>query len=337
MQPADRTDDFVREFLYRSGISRASGDGATAELLMDERLEGWIGIPHGGIGMGIMMDMAMTLAARPDREDLRYPISAEFRLGGTTIETGDRLRFDVRPVAGGAEGNATVERDPLPYLSASIRSRDDTGEDGKAFAAFLPKRCAVSLEELALLPSYRNCFVCGVERTHPGLRRQFRLWDGPGKIVVSAAGFSPADRDSFSRFTGRDGYLHPLPVVALLDETLGWGGFLLSGSGAVTVRIGFTFHRKVSRDEKLLFFGRGDRVRGKAGSRLFFWASGGAAAVRPDGSLERVVSASGQWYGLQDLTRQMRSALLPRELTERAFALASPEAAGGVPPADGKG
>jgi hypothetical protein len=36
-----------------------------------------------------------------------------------------------------------------------------------------------------------------------------------------------------------------------------------------------------------------------------------------------VVSASGQWYGVQDLTRQMRSSLLPRTLMEKVFALAA--------------
>jgi len=36
-----------------------------------------------------------------------------------------------------------------------------------------------------------------------------------------------------------------------------------------------------------------------------------------------VVSASGQWYGLQDLTRQMRSSLIPRTLMERIFELAA--------------
>jgi len=32
---------------------------------------------------------------------------------------------------------------------------------------------------------------------------------------------------------------------------------------------------------------------------------------RKDGRLEMVVSASGQWYGIQDLTRQMRSSSCP--------------------------
>ncbi len=289
---------------------------------MDERAEGWIGIPHGGISMGIMMDLAMALDGCLHGDDRVFPLSADFRLGGTSIRIGDLLHFDVMPVSGGAEGSATVDRDPDPYLESSIRYRENTGEHDKAFSSFLPGHCGSLFEELHALPSYKNCFVCGVERSHPGLRRQFHLWHSSDKIVVSSAGFAGADRDSFYRFS-RNGFLHPLPVLALLDEILGWGGFLLSGSGAVTVRIGFTFHRPVACDEKLLFFGRGDRVRGRTSSRLLFWASGGAAAVREDGSLEMVVSASGQWFGVQDLTGQMKASLLPRPLMERAFELAA--------------
>lgn len=324
MKPADRSDDYVRQFLYGPGGGAAvhAGGRATVDLCMDERLEGWIGIPHGGIGMGVMMDLATTLDGYPRRDDLRFPISADFQLAGSSVGIGDLLHFEVLPAPGGAEGSATVERDPLPYMTASIRYGKHDGGHEEAFAAFMPERWGGSLNGLFLLPSYRNCFVCGVDRSDPGLKREFRLWDSPDKMVVSEAGFSAADRDSFSRFS-RAGLLHPLPLLALLDEILGWGGFMISGSGAVTVGIGFTFHRPVSCGEKLLFFGRGDRVRGRTSSRLLYWASGGAASVGEDGRLERVVSASGRWFGIQDLTRQMRSSLLPRAQTERLFELAA--------------
>lgn len=325
MKPKDHGNDYVRQFLYGSEAIARVGGHATADVLMDERREGWIGIPHGGISMGIMMDLAMTLDAYPRRDELLFPVSADFRLAGASIRIGDLLHFDVLPVSGGAEGSATVDRDPLPYMSSAIRYGESNEEHGRAFSAFMPEKCGAVLKELTLLPFYRNCFVCGVERSYPGLKRQFRLWDTPGRIVVSAVGFSGADPDSFCRFSRND-FLHPLPFLALLDEILGWGGFLISGSGAVTVRIGFTFYRPVSCDEKLLFFGRGDRVRGRNSSRLLFWASGGAASVKEGGRLEMVASASGQWFGIQDLTQQMRSSLLPRTLMEKAFELAAPSA-----------
>ena len=314
--------DHIDQFLYGPRTIVNAGGHATVDVCMDERLEGWIGIPHGGISMGIMMDLAMTLDAYPHRDDLIFPMSADFRFGGTSIRIGDWLHFDVMPISGGAEGNATVQRDPMPYLSTSIRYRESNGEHDKAFSAFMPKKYGPFLEELISLPSYKNCFVCGVERSHPGLKRQFHLWETSDKIVVSRVGFTIADQNSFYRFS-RNGYLHPLPFLAVLDEILGWGGFFVSGSGAVTVAIGFTFYRPIACNENLLFFGRGDRVRGRTSSRLLFWASGGAASVKEDGRLEMVVSASGQWFGIKELTQQMRSSLLPKTLMERAFELAA--------------
>jgi acyl-coenzyme A thioesterase PaaI-like protein len=324
LQPMESSSDYIRQFLYGPATIVNVPGHATVDISMDERMEGWIGIPHGGISMGVMMDLAMAIDADSQGNDRNFPITAEFRLGGTSIRVGDVLHFDVAPVSGGVEGTATVDRDPVPYLVSSIRYGENNEENGKGFASFMPEKCGSLLDELTTLPSYRNCFVCGIERSHPGLRRQFHFWEASDRIVVSPVGFTSTDLDSFYRFS-RAGFVHPLPFLALLDEILGWGGFLLTGSGAVTVRIGFTFYRPVASDEKLIFFGRGDRLRGRASSRLLFWASGGAASLRGDGSLEMVASASGQWYCLQELTQQMRSSLLPRTLMERAFELAAPE------------
>ncbi|MDD5170174.1 MAG: hypothetical protein PHN75_15260, partial [Syntrophales bacterium] len=96
----------------------------------------------------------------------------------------------------------------------------------------------------------------------------------------------------------------------------------VSASGGVTVRIDYTFYRDIQVGEKLLFFGRGGKLKGNTLSRIMCLASGGAAAVRDDGTMEPVVSASGQWLGLPNLTRQMREALIPEELNRRAFELA---------------
>ena len=99
------------------------------------------------------------------------------------------------------------------------------------------------------------------------------------------------------------------------------GRFFLAASGAVTVKIDYTFYRPVRPGEKLIFWGRGERVRGRTPSRLLFWAAGGATVVNEDGRMELVVSASGQWYGLEELTKQMKEALQPKELMEKAFSL----------------
>jgi hypothetical protein len=313
--------DYVREFLYGTA-SRQDVRGTTkVSICMDERTEGWIGIPHGGISMGIMTDLALSLSRFPKNNDLLFPFTADFRLGGANLKIGDTLHFQVAPANGGAKGEATADGDPLPYLSASFDYRKEDRRHRDLFASFIPEHINEVMAGLTLLPSYKKCFVCGLERNHPGLKRQFHRWDNRRGTVIAHTGFQRGDADTFYLFQ-RGGHLHPLPILALLDETLGWGGFLRSSSGGVTVQIGYTFYRTVSVNEKLVFFGRGDRFRGKVGSRLLFWASGGAAAVKEDGSLEMVVSSSGQWFGVQDLTEQMKTALLPKELMERAFSFA---------------
>jgi hypothetical protein len=315
---ANQQHDFMREFLYGPSDILSSGDRLETSISMDERMEGWIGIPHGGISMGIMTDLLARLDPYPSSPRALYPLSADFRLGGASLRIGDSLHFEVASCEGGAKGEATVKDDPLPYMSSSFLYGQEDDDLKNRFLAILPDRANDVLSRLKQLPSYQKCFVCGQARNHPGLRRVFHQWDVPGKIVIATAGFSAEDAGTFFLFQ-RNGVLHPLPFLALLDETLGWGGFLLAASGAVTVKIQYTFYRPVRACEKLIFFGRGDRVRGK--SRLFFWASGGAAAVMDDGKLEMVVSAAGQFYGLEELTRQMKMNLMPKELMERAFGL----------------
>lgn len=322
-------DDFIGDFLYRSTPVSIEGPLVKTSLLMNDPMEGWIGIPHGGISMGALIDLAMRLDNYPQHPEALYPLSADFRLGGASIKIGDTLQFSVRAMDKGAKGEVTTDHNPLPYLSAVLHYGKDPREVSDSSLPNFPKRADELLNGLTPLPRYRHCFVCGMERVHPGLRRNFYLREGAEKVVIASVGFETEDQDSFYRFQHQS-RLHPLPIVALLDEILGWGGFFLSGSGAVTVKIDFTFHRPITSKEKLLFVGRGDRSRGKPGGRLLFWASGGAAVVHNDGSLEWVVEATGQYFGVQSLTEQMKESLLPQELTQQIFTL-TPSGSGILP------
>ena len=307
--------------MYGSSEIALTDHTARTTLSMHDPMEGWIGIPHGGISMSILIDLAMSLQALPHQEKDLYPFSADFRLGGATVKIGDTLQFFASIQDGNTTGEVVVDHNPLPYLSASLCFGADRSTRPDLPGASFPKRIDEVFESLTPLPRYRQCFVCGLERSHPGLRRHFLLQDKPGRAVIATAGFDQSDYENFYRFQRRN-LLHPLPVVALLDEIIGWGGFFITGSGAVTVKIDFNFLRPVATAEKLLFFGRGDRRRGNPGGRLLFWASGGAAVVHQDGSLEWIAIASGQYFGVQSLTEQMKHSLLPAELTEKVFAMA---------------
>ncbi len=319
-----RGGDFVRSFLFGDSDIHKVGKCLSARLLMDRRTEGWVGIPHGGIGMGAIMELAMMLGNYPQDAKSLYPLSAHFRMGGPSAKIGDSLVIQVSEGHSGAEGTISSKPESLPYLSALIRYGDAGSHKKDLFASFIPGRISDIENKLLPLPYYKNCFVCGVDRSDPGLKRRFHFLDShesSKNIVASMVGFDSQDSESIHLFRGNH-FIHPLAWLALLDETMGWAGLMATGSGAVTVRISYTIYRGVRAGEKVVAFGRCDRVRGNAGSRLFFWASGGIAAVDEDGKLETVIAASGQWLGVSDLTRQMKVELMPKELNERAFRLA---------------
>jgi hypothetical protein len=315
--------NLVRNFLFGNADVDRDGKCLRAPIVMDLRTEGWIGIPHGGIGMGAIMELAMMLGNYPQNAGSLYPLSADFRMGGSSVKIGDRLIVEVSEGEGGAGGMISAERDLPPYVSASIRYRDAGSHKRDLFASYIPGRISDIENKLMPLPHYKNCFVCGVGRSHPGLKRRFYLLNTKQseKIVVSTVGMDAQDSEAFHLFQ-RNNIIHPIASLALLDETLGWAGFMASGSGGLTVRISYTLYRDIRVGERFVVFGRGDKVKGDIGSRLLLWASGGLAIVNSDGSFETVIAASGQWLGVPELTRQMKIELMPKELTERAFRLA---------------
>ncbi len=314
---------FVREFLFGSSPLVNEGGRLRVGMFMDERMEGWIGIPHGGIGMGAIVEVASRLGGQRADDRALYPCSLDFRLGGSALRVGDSVSIEAVATDEGASGTILVDRDAPPYLSAALAYRKGDPEKRDTFLSYLPRSLRDLERQDIKLPYYRNCFVCGVDRRYPGLKRKFRLLEGADrkKIVLSTAGFEPEDRQAFYRFQ-RDGRIHPITLLALLDEAMGWAGFMCSASGGVSVRLSYTFYRPVSVAERLVFIARGEKVKGRGTARILFWSSGGAASVGQDGILEVVATAAGQFLGVSALTEQMRKELIPQEWTKRVFDLA---------------
>jgi hypothetical protein len=308
-------------FIIRQ-YDRAPDGTLRAVLDMDERTEGWIGIPHGGFGMGAIVELLSLAPSFPNDPSRVFPITADFRMGGASVVMGDRLTLTARPSGGGGTGVIEKEGQPYPYITGEVTCNKDDPDGRTAFSAIIPKNFADIKDRLSPLPYYMKCFVCGVGRQYPGLRRQFRLVDGPGRrIVVAMIGFDPEDKTTVCGFS-RNGRLHPICLLALGDETMGWGAFFLSKNGGVSVRLSYTFYREIGIDERVVVFGIGERVKGDIAKRMLFWASGGAAVVKPDGTFEIVMTSSGQWLAIPALTEQMRQNLVPAELTGLAFAIA---------------
>jgi hypothetical protein len=312
--------DFVREFLFgEAGIVRDEA-GVRSEITMDLRTEGWIGIPHGGISMGAIADLFESLHETRSARGLPCPVTMDIRMGGSRLRTGETVQVAVAPEREGAKGIVSVRGNEMPYLEADIMK--GPGPEISEAPPCLPSSFDRLEGSLSALPFYRNCFVCGIDRSHPGLKRRFQLFEAArqNRVVVSCTGFDAGDRETVHRFE-RKGRVHPVVLMALVDETMGWAGFMNYASGAVTVRLSATLHRDIGVDEKFVVFGRGERARG-TGSRMLFWASGGIAVVGKGGAFETVVTASGQFFCVPALTEQMRTELIPQELTRQAFGIA---------------
>ncbi len=335
--------DFISSFLFDGDPVKNADKTISASMIMDPAKDGWVGIPHGGIGMGAVLELMPGVGANRSRTDSPmtdnprtdsprtdspetnfkpYPLSCAFRMGGTGAREGDRITVTAALTDGGGTGQVMVAGAARPYITAEIfAGKMETESDGYD-RSYLPENFAAIKGRMTHLPSYQNCFVCGVDRRLPGLKRRFHLWESPhGRVVFAFAGFTDEDRETFFRFS-RGGFVHPMALLALLDETMGWGGFFVSGNGGVSVRLNYGLSRPIRTDEKLVFFGRGEKVSGRIDKRMFFWASGGLAVMAPDGSLDPVMTSSGQWYALAALTQQMRTELMPEALTQKAFALA---------------
>ena len=325
--PARTPDDFVGTFLFGTAGTVRDRQCLRSILAMEDKTQGWVGIPHGGIAMGAMADLAFLLRKGSGGPFGPYPFTIDYRMGGASVRLGDRLQIELTVKKDKAEGVVVKDLQSPPYLSAACQFAHADPSHRETFRTYLPTHAGDLENRMIPLPSYRNCFVCGFARREPGLERRFYAVDLPDrqKIVVSPVGCAGDSGEAFYRFQ-RDGFLHPLPLLALLDELIGWGGFLLAASGGVTVKASYTFYRDVRVGERLWVFGRGENVRGNPSSRMLFSASGGAAAVNRDGFLEPVVAASGQYLGVGTLTEQMKQELLPAELTRRAFQLAGASA-----------
>lgn len=316
--------DFIHEFLFGENTFTAAGRRASAVMAMDAHKEGWLGIPHGGVGMGALLELAeAVIRVESGSEEAPYPLCCAFRMGGAGVRVGDRVTLEAQASDGKIFGAITAEGAASPYISAEIgfAGAGCPEEDGYS-RGYLPATFDVMAGKLTHLPHYLNCFVCGVDRKLPGLRRRFHLWESPfGPLVCAFAGFNDEDRETFFRFA-RGGFVHPMAVMALLDETMGWGGFFASGNGGVSVRLHYRILRKIGIGEKLVFFGRGENVSGRIEKRMMFWASGATCVLKPDGSFETVAESSGQWFAMAALTEEMRRELIPKELTAAAFAVA---------------
>ncbi len=278
------------------------------KIQFDLRHEGFVGIPHGGIGMGLCLDAWRNIGAP------NYPVTVNFKFGGSGISIGDEAFFEIN-TAGSCDGSLDVKitkkGDKKPYLRAEITSSRNVESRAPAWLG--------NYENFRALPYYRNCFVCGHARNEPGLQRRFRVHDSPSVIQVTAPwGFDSEDFDRAEFFLISRDELHPATLISIFDENTAWAGFMLTKSAGLSVRLEFSLLRPVGRHEKLLFVGEPSGIRGNPTAPRFFTAHGAIFAVNGSG-FEPVAFGRGEWIIMKQYTDQIKKNLIPENDWEWIF------------------
>lgn len=285
----------------------ASSVRVDQEVIFENRHEGFMGIPHGGIAMGMCLDAWDRIGERS------YPIRADFRFGGSGVGIGDPVVFSLeRPGNDGIMVTQLMKPgDKRPYLKATMQRMAHAIETAPV---------GLPPAEHQKLPYYRNCFVCGHHRTEPGLQRRFRVHTSEGGFATSAQwGWESDDPDRGRMFLTEKEELHPAVLISIFDENTGWAGFMLTRSAGLSVRIAFTLLRPVAVNERLLFVGRPAGIRGNPRSPRFFKAEGAIYSVDKRGNARTVAYGDGEWVILEQYTRQIKKYLIPESDREWIF------------------
>jgi len=298
--------------------------GVESEMCFGPQHEGWQGIPHGGVAMTALLDLADHCWLRVKGKNLPYPIVIEWRFADA-VAIGDKmlLKAEIRDedtifLSMRRQGSEKI------YLKAEIGVGIEIHKVG-----FNPPDPRVFFKPGAkhqALAIYDNCFVCGQKRQQPGLQRRFfktvikaddcENSDVSAVIVrFGSAMEKPPLAASFQQAPGR---LHPGVLAALLDELCGWSGVLAGDLYGYTVRFSLNINRLPALDEEFFGFSPTPLVRGR-GTRQFYMPRGVLYQKNQDGSLDIIAAASGQWLARDQLRQQFDVSHIDEELAGIVF------------------
>ena len=286
----------------RASTLEADRSRVDHEFVFEDRHEGFIGIPHGGLAMGLCLDAWRRVASSA------YPVDARFKFGGTGVSIGDSVVFSVenKDQREGPCLCATITKngDKAPYIKAEITP---------AAGSLPPDTKGPATSVFRELPYYRNCFVCGHHRSVPGLQRRFRvhLDDDDSRVVSSVWGAASEDRERADLFLIGKDELHPAVLTSIFDENTAWAGFMQTRTCGLSVRVTFTLLRPVALSEQLLFVGRPAGTRGNPRSPRFFLGEGTIFSISDRVAPEPVAFGRGEWLVVDRYNEQIKTNLLP--------------------------
>jgi hypothetical protein len=253
--------------------------------------------------MGLCLDFFTRIS------DMDYPVRMDFKFGGTGVALGEPVvvAMEKEPGLGpGAQVRIVKDGDKKPYLYGLFsKSKLDPS---LSVPPFDPS------SSFRRLPYYSNCFVCGRQRTEPGLERRFRYHHQSDRSETSVVwGGNEEDYHRSGNFLICADQLHPAVILSIFDENTGWAGFMKTSSAGLSIRISLDLLRPVSNNERLVFIGYPQGVRGNSRAPRFFKAAGAVLSIDDRHAVSTVAVGSGEWIIMEKYTTQLKENLFPRD------------------------
>lgn len=298
--------------------------GVYSEMVFGSEHEGWQGIPHGGVAMTALLDLADHCWLRVKGANLTYPLTIEWRFADV-VTIGDKMHLWAR-----VKDDSTIllsmqrQGSEKIYLRAEVRVNAELVKVD--FGLPEPHELLQGGSKHYPLEVYDNCFVCGRKRQLPGLQRRFfkteinpdNTGDQDFSAIIVRFGGAGTGADLSARFQQAPNRLHPGVLAALLDELCGWSGVLAGDLYGYTVRFKLNINRLPEIGDELFGFSPTPEVRGR-GARKFYHPAGALYRQKDDGSTEIFASASGQWLAREELRQQFDESHIVEDLKGIVF------------------
>jgi acyl-coenzyme A thioesterase PaaI-like protein len=289
--------------------------GLQAELVVDARHEGWPGIPHGGIAMTSMIELADLLG------DLTgyYPIRADFRFGGDRILLGDEIVISVVKEYEGYRGEINKRSGKQPYLKSLIDHRVMGEYEDRLLSIKKMLEAPVKSSNSFTVPDFVNRIIFKKAFQPVHQYRIFEFRELSDRRICMLCFFRNAEgviqHGEFNLIS--ETQVHPGAIITVLDETLGWSGFFTVWQGGVTVNLMTYFIRPVEPDETIFSVGICDDVYGSH-RRKIVCCSGGIFSMKND-TIDPVAYSMGKWLTNPEFKERMLKHLEQKKQVGKAF------------------
>lgn len=292
-------------YLFRE--ARPAPGGLEASFVIEVKHEGWPGIPHGGVGMTSIVELANLF----DESSTQFPWRADFRFGGERIVTSESVRAALSREGDLYRGIVEKNGEGQPYLVGTITRRRESALDGECGSLVRLLKQPVKNKASFRIPVFSDKIIYQKSHQSAHTQRVFEIRDtrdGRSYMVSYHGGLK-----KFLRCTGMNAmekdFVHPGALITMLDETLGWAGFLTVWQGGVTVNLSVYFKKPVLLSDAIIVVGLCGGVEGRF-RRKMVYCSGGIFARRGR-RIVPLVFAQGRWLTNPDFKDKMLRYIIP--------------------------